>query len=77
VVRNVVAAHQHTAEAHRQKSEHRAQERRLAGAIRADHGHHLAGINLHRDAVQDIDLAVTGDDALRLENRARFLLLHG
>ena len=45
------------------------QERRLAGPVGADHGHHLAGPDVERHAVEDLDGAVGGVDRPELEDR--------
>src|SRR5205807_2441623 len=47
----------------------RLQERRLAGAVRPDDGHDLAGLDAQRDAAQHERRVVPGLEALDLEQR--------
>ena len=47
----------------------RAQRRRLAGSVRAEHGDHLALRHLERHAVQRVHGPVAGVDPLELEER--------
>ena len=44
-----------------------AQQRAFARAVGADHRHHLAGLDLQRDAEQRLEVAVVGVDAVDLE----------
>ncbi len=48
---------------------HRAHERRLAGAVRSEHGEHAAGRGRHRQPVQGGDLAVVLVEAFGLDHR--------
>ena len=48
------------------------QQRRLAGAVAAEEGHDLALPDLERDAVQDLDAAVSRLDAVELQHPALF-----
>ena len=53
----------------RQQSRQRAQQRRLAGAVGAEQGNHLAGRDLDIDAMQHADLAVAGFQRACTESR--------
>src|SRR5579872_661503 len=54
----------------RQEAEDRLQQRRLPGAVRAEHARDLAGPRFDGDAVEDEDiLDVARDESLCLENR--------
>jgi len=46
-----------------------AQEGRLAGARGAEHAHHLAGVDLERDALQDLQQAEVLAHGLRFDHR--------
>jgi hypothetical protein len=53
----------------RQEARHRAQQRGLAGAVRAEQRHHFAGTDRQVDAVQHADLAVAAREAGDIQKR--------
>ena len=57
------------ARAHLALTEHGLQERRLAGTVRSDDAHELAGRDLEIATVEDVDLGdVTGDEISGVQN---------
>ena len=48
---------------------HRFQRRRLAGAVASEQRHHLAGVHIEVDAVEDVRLAVPGFEILNRQHR--------
>jgi len=63
------ALHGHVAPACRQEARDDAQERRLAGAVRADHRDRLAGLDRHRHVEQRLEAAIAGVDVAEHEHR--------
>jgi hypothetical protein len=59
---NVPARDDHAAVNRLEQPGHDPHERRLARPVRAEHGQHLSRLDAHVDAVQDLDLAVSGPD---------------
>ena len=58
------------ARVHLDQAEHRLQQRRLAGAVRADDADHLAGVGDQAAPVEDVDAGdVARDDVLGLDDR--------
>ena len=56
------------------QAEHRLQQRRLAGAVRADDADHLARVGDQAAAVEDVDAGqVAGDEVLGLDHRGLLL----
>jgi hypothetical protein len=47
-----------------------AQQRRLAGAVGADHCDGLAGLDVHGDAEQGLEAAIASIDAVELQHQA-------
>src|SRR5215472_12440337 len=77
--RHVLAVEQHRPRARVVQARDRAQQRRLARAVRADDRIHLAGKHPQRDPVQRPELAVVHDKLADLQQRAPVLcpLAHG
>ena len=71
VVGDVVAAEADPAAPRMVEPVDRAQRRRLAGAVRAEQRDDLAVAHLEGDALERVDRAVVGVDALELEDRRR------
>ena len=65
------AVEQDVAAARRHHAGDGFQQRALAGAVGADHRHHLAGVDRERDAEQRLEVAVKGVDGAHLEERIR------
>src|SRR6266481_2632721 len=57
--------------ARRREADHRANQRRLPGAVAAEERHRLAGSNVQRHPVQDVAVAVIRVDVRDLEHRQR------
>ena len=51
------------------QADEEGEQRRLAGAVGADHGHDLARAHLERDAVQRLDAAVADGELAQFEQR--------
>src|SRR2546426_10015732 len=57
--------------ARRREADHRANQRRLPGAVAAEERHGLAGSDVQRHPVQDVAVAVVRVDVRDLEHRQR------
>src|SRR5690606_34301643 len=71
---DVVAVEPHAALPGLQQAEDELHHRRLPGAVRADDGDDLALLDPQRHALQDLHLAVPGDDVLNRQERHAVLL---
>jgi hypothetical protein len=58
--REIAAVESHRAGIDRQQARQGPQQRRLAGAVRPEQRHHLAGRDRNVDAVEHADLAIAG-----------------
>ena len=68
--RDVVAVESDATRAHLAQTEDSLQERGLAGAIRTDDAHELAGANLEIASIEDVDLGdVPGHQISRIEHQ--------
>ena len=69
-VRDVLAVDHHLAGRDPQEAGDRGGERRLAGAVRAEHGRDLTGGDVERHAVDDPATAALDDDVVDLHRTA-------
>ena len=68
-LRDVLAVERDRALARVEQAADRLERGRLAGAVRPDQRHDLALVDLDRDALERVDLAVVGVDVVELQER--------